>query len=178
MEHSDTAEASLKPVLVEPLRLRPPRHRIERKAILWWTLSAFIWGCFVIGGMSVAYAMWAPVRPWLGPVLAIVAAIYAVNLTIMPTWRYLVHRWEVTDQAVYHLHGWLTREWRITPISRIQSIDTTRGPVQQLLGLATLKVTTASKEGTIRIEGLGAEAAERAARHLTEITQATPGDAT
>lgn len=113
-----------------------------------------------------------------GPVIWIFSAIYAVNVAVMPTWRYLVHRWEINDQAVYALNGWITREWRITPISRIQSVETRRGPLQSVLGLATLKVTTASREGGITIDGLDAGVAKECSRRLTEITQATPGDAT
>ena len=58
-------------------------------------------------------------------------------------------RWEVTDRAVYTLHGWLVREWRIAPISRVQTVDTQRGPLQQLLGLANVTVTTASARGAV-----------------------------
>jgi membrane protein YdbS with pleckstrin-like domain len=107
-----------------------------------------------------------------------VAGIFAANLLFMPTYRYFVHRWETTDEAVYSLSGWITREWRIVPVSRIQSIDTVQGPIEQLLGLSTIKVTTASHEGHVKIEGLETPIAEEAVRRLNEIAQATPGDAT
>lgn len=158
--------------------LRPPRNRIERRAILWWTLNALIWGIFLVGGSSVAYALFDDIRWWMGPTIWVLAVIYAVNILIMPTWRYLIHRWEITDVAVYQLQGWLTREWRIIPISRIQSIEAMKGPLEQALGLATLKVTTASRRGGITLQGLDATVADDAAHRLTEITQATPGDAT
>jgi membrane protein YdbS with pleckstrin-like domain len=161
-----------------PVRLRPPRHRVEKKAILLWTLHAVAGTFWVCGGLGLTYWLWEDSRPWLGPVLWILAVIYFVNITIMPTWRYLVHRWEVTDEAVYALNGWLTREWRITPISRIQSIDTTRGPLAQVMGLATLKVTTAARQGSITIAGVDAEMVAEVAERLTAITQQTPGDAT
>ena len=83
-----------------------------------------------------------------------------------------------TDLAVYELKGGLVREWRIVPISRIQSVDVARGPVQQWLGLATLRVVTASHEGHVKIVGLDADVVAAAAAELTALTQATPGDAT
>ena len=70
------------------------------------------------------------------------------------------------------------REWRIAPISRVQTVDTQRGPLQQLLGLADVTVTTASARGAVRIRGLAADDAAELARVLTETTHATPGDAT
>jgi membrane protein YdbS with pleckstrin-like domain len=79
---------------------------------------------------------------------------------------------------VYALSGWLVREWRVAPLSRIQTVDATRGPLQRLLGLATVTVTTASASGPVQLVALDdAEATEVAAR-LTATVAATCGDAT
>ncbi len=108
----------------------------------------------------------------------VVAVGSAPTVIVMPLSRYLVHRWEFTDKAAYSLTGWLVREWRIAPVSRIQGVNTVRGPLQRLFGLATLRVTTASEEGTVVVPGVDADIATEAARALTEITWSTPGDAT
>ncbi len=89
-----------------------------------------------------------------------------VAVVIEPLWRYRVHRWEVTEDAVYTLEGWLTRTWRIVPISRIQTVDTTRGPLQQLLGLTSIRVRTASHAGSTSIEQLPAPLAAAVAHDL------------
>jgi membrane protein YdbS with pleckstrin-like domain len=89
-----------------------------------------------------------------------------------------VHRWEATDDAVYTQAGWLSQEWRVAPMSRIQTVDTQRGPLQQLFGLATVTVTTASAAGPLHIEGLDVGVASELVEQLTATTQATPGDAT
>jgi membrane protein YdbS with pleckstrin-like domain len=70
------------------------------------------------------------------------------------------------------------REWRIAPISRVQTVDTERGPLQRLLKLGNLSVTRASARGPVKISGLDEQTATELARTLTETTQATPGDAT
>ncbi|WP_107251355.1 PH domain-containing protein [Streptomyces vinaceus] len=62
--------------------------------------------------------------------------------------------------------------------SRIQTVDTVRGPIQQMFALSTLVVTTASAAGAVRIDGLAQDKARDLAEELTRITQATPGDAT
>ena len=92
--------------------------------------------------------------------------IPAAAVIIEPLWRYRVHRWEVTGEAVYTLEGWLTRTWRIVPISRIQTVDTTRGPLQQLLGLTSIRVRTASHAGSTSIEQLPAPLAAAVAHDL------------
>jgi len=96
----------------------------------------------------------------------------------MPQWRYRVHRWENTDQAVYTQTGWFTQERRIAPISRIQTVDSEFGVLERLFRLANVTVTTASAAGPIRIHGLAVDDASRLVAQLTSTTAATPGDAT
>jgi len=115
---------------------------------------------------------------WLIGTLVVSALVGAGYVIIMPRWRYRVHRWEADEEAVYTLAGWLRLEWRVAPISRIQTIDTARDPLQRLFGLATVTVTTASSAGPVNIEGLDADAAAQLISRLTEITQRHPGDAT
>lgn len=131
-------------------------------------------------GAVIALCWWwaESARPWLGPILLFWAAAGIGIAAVMPTWRYRVHRWEITGAAVYTLSGWFVRQWRIVPISRIQSIDTVRGPLQQALGLATLSVMTASRQGSIRISGISVSSAAEASQELTDLTEAVRGDAT
>ena len=96
-----------------------------------------------------------------------VVLLYAVAVIGVRPWvRFRVHRWEVTGDAVYTLTGWLTRTWTLVPISRIQTVDVTRGVVQQLFGLSTVAVLTASSQGTVRIWHLEADVAQRVADDL------------
>jgi membrane protein YdbS with pleckstrin-like domain len=101
-----------------------------------------------------------------------------VHSIVMPQWRYRVHRWEVAPQAVYTRAGWLHQESRIAPISRIQTVDSERGPLEQLFGLANVTVTTASAAGPLEIHGLDRDTAQRLVDDLTTAAQATRGDAT
>ncbi|ASU83807.1 hypothetical protein CDO52_14365 [Nocardiopsis gilva YIM 90087] len=160
------------------LRLRPPRHRVERRAIALWTLHALAVAVPAIAAPVVTALLWADFAAWLWLASAVIAAPAAAVTLAMPQWRYRVHRWEATDDAVYTASGWLWQEWRVAPMSRIQTVDTERGPLQRLLGLASVTVTTASAAGPLSIDGLDHARATELARHLTETTQATPGDAT
>jgi len=97
---------------------------------------------------------------------------------VMPQWRYRVHRWEATETAVYTQTGWLSQERRIAPISRVQTVDSERGPIEQLFKLANVTVTTASAAGPIKIDGLAAADADRLVADLTARVGQTTGDAT
>ncbi|GIF77293.1 PH domain-containing protein [Asanoa siamensis] len=160
------------------LGLHPPRHRVAPKAVLWWTLRAVIGAAIPLLAGLIVFVFVESWRSWLGPALIALAVLMAVHAAVVPSWRYRVHRWETTDDAVYALSGWFVREWRVAPLSRIQTVDATRGPLQRALGLATVTVTTASASGPVQLMALpDAQATEVAAR-LTAIVGRTAGDAT
>lgn len=162
----------------EPLQLRPPRHQVSRRAIPWWTLRAVGSVVTVLIGLGVALASWPFASTGLGWVASAVLLLGVGYVVVMPRWRFRVHRWEVTEDAVYTSAGWLSQEWRVAPMSRIQTVDTERGPLQQLFGLSTVTVTTASVAGALQIAGLDHQLARDLVEQLTATTQATPGDAT
>lgn len=168
----------MEPGISEPLRLRPPRHRVSPRAIAWWTTQAALEVAAVLIALGIAVSVWADARAWLVPTLAVAVAISLAYLVVMPQWRFRVHRWETTGDAVYTSQGWINQEWRVAPMSRIQTVDTERGPLQQLFGLATVTVTTASAAGALRLTGLDRAVADELVAQLTATTQATPGDAT
>lgn len=164
---------------VRELPLRPPVHQVHPRAIHWWRLRAAVTLAVLLAPQVVAGVLAGPeIASWLTGTAIATVVLVAVYAVVVPPWLYHIHRWEVTDEAVYTLSGWLVREWRIAPVSRVQTVDTQRGPLQQLLGLATVTVTTASARGPVKISGLAADDAAELARVLTERTHATPGDAT
>jgi membrane protein YdbS with pleckstrin-like domain len=158
------------------LPLRPPAHQASPRAVLWWRLRATL--TVVVLVVPQVGALLVTGAGWLAVTSAATAAVGLAYVLLVPPLLYRIHRWEVTDEAVYTLSGWLVREWRIAPISRVQTVDTEHGPLQQLLRLGTVTVTTASARGAVKISGLDAADAAELARSLTETTQATPGDAT
>jgi membrane protein YdbS with pleckstrin-like domain len=110
--------------------------------------------------------------------LTLTAVAAAGYVLIMPRWRYRVHRWEVTGDAVYTRTGWLSVTWRIAPISRIQTIDSHRWFGERLFGLANVTASTASAAGPVHIRGLDVATADRLLEELTAATGALSGDAT
>ena len=159
--------------------LRAPAERVSPRARWLWFAEALVLLAVLVG----AQVWWSTLdrrgssTPHLvvGLVTALLGVVYAV---LMPLWRWRVHRWEVTPTAVYTQTGWLSLERRIAPISRIQTVDLTRGPVAQLLGLASVRVTTASAAGPLSIHGLDHEVAARLVETLTRAAESERGDAT
>lgn len=157
-------------------RLRAPANLVSKRAVALWTLHAAIGWAVVLGGLGVWYLLGG--LDWVGYALAGLAVVAVVHTAVMPSWRYRVHRWETTAHAVFTRSGWINQEWRLAPISRIQTVDTGRGPLQQLLKLATVTITTASAAGPLKIEGLDEGLAARIVDELATTTEVVPGDAT
>ncbi|MEV0945673.1 PH domain-containing protein [Rhodococcus sp. NPDC049939] len=144
---------------------------------LWAINAALMWlPLFLVQALALIFRWWPT---WVQvTVLALTVVAAAVHVTVVPFWRYHVHRWEISDTAVYTRTGWFTQERRIAPISRVQTVDTERGPIDRLLGLATVTVTTASSAGAVTISALDQDTADRTVARLTEIAGTNAGDAT
>src|SRR6185369_12445984 len=153
-------------------------HRVSPRALWYWTAkAAVLWIVLLIPQVIWWFADSAEKTPHL-VVGAVWLVLAAVHLMVMPQWRYRVHRWEATDTAVYTQTGWLSQERRIAPISRVQTVDSERGPIEQLFRLANVTVTTASAAGPIKIHGLASADVDRFVDDLTNRVGETTGDAT
>ena len=166
-----------------PSPVREPAWQLSRSAIGLWVTEGVI--ASVLLGIGTALFLLlvpssvgglVPVLRWLVPIAVLGYAVVAI--TIRPSIRFRVHRWEVTGDAVYTLTGWLTRTWTLVPISRIQTVDVSRGVLQQLFGLSTVAVLTASSQGTVRIWHLEADVAQRVADDLAHRAEQVRDQAT
>ncbi|GLY68980.1 PH domain-containing protein [Amycolatopsis taiwanensis] len=163
--------------------LRLPAHRADSRAPRWWTLQALL----VFSGPALLIALallivstlfFPSALRWLAPLLLVTLILPALGyLLVMPRWRYRVHAWELGHDAVYAASGWFWQRRRITPLSRVQTVDTVHGPLQQIFGLATVIVTTASTAGNVKIAGLSDADARVVAQRIGAAAQAVPEDA-
>ncbi|WP_175412665.1 PH domain-containing protein [Streptomyces sp. TRM64462] len=160
------------------VRLRPPRNTLDERAVTWWRAQWLLTTAVPTVALAVVGGFVEPARTWLLAAAGAVAVAGLACTAFFPRWWFKVHRWEVTDDAVYVRTGFFWQEWRIAPMSRIQTVDTVRGPLEQAFRLATVTVTTASAKGAVTIAGLDHRLAADLAERLTRITRDTPGDAT
>ena len=173
-EPTDPAE----PAECGALALREPAHQVSPRAVTYWRLTSaagavVLW--LVVGG---ALLLW-PDRPaWAVAVGVVLAAAALVRPVVMPPLRHRVTRWEVTPTAVHTRTGWLSRESRVAPLSRVQTVDAAQSGLMRLLGLRSITVTTASAAGPLVIECLDEPLADRVVAELTAITGRAAGDAT
>ena len=156
--------------------MRAPAHHVSPRARWYWAARA-------AGGWLVVLAIETAVTFAIGLTtlvftLSITFLIALTHVIVMPQWRYRVHTWEDAGGAVYTQTGWITQERRIAPVNRIQTVDTQRGPIEQIFGLSNVTVTTASAAGPLKIHGLDRQTADQLVATLAYRTQSSPDDAT
>ena len=158
------------------LRLREPANRVSPRAKTYWTVRAL--ANWLVVGVVETFVCMALSTPRAIALVGVSVVVAASHLIVMPRWRFRVHRWEATDTAVYTQSGWLNQERRIAPIARIQTVDTQRGPFEQIFGLANVTVTTASAAGPLKIHGLDRRRADELVQELTVRTHRAEEDGT
>jgi membrane protein YdbS with pleckstrin-like domain len=147
----------------QPVPTQPPpggddERMLERRIVLVWRIAlvpALIPPALALGLLLGLLPL--PVPAWT---IVLPAAVLA-GLVVGPlqTLRWRRWSWRLTDQAVELRSGVLTRRHVVVPHFRVQQIDVLEGPIERLLGLATLRVTTASASGSVELPGLNARVA-------------------
>lgn len=132
-----------------------------------WLLQALI-GAGVIGGLS--YAIHVLVVQ-LGLVVVVgVVVIAAVIGGVHAILRYRAWGFAVEDDALYLDRGVLTKVQTSIPFVRVQHVDTQRGPVARLLGIASVVVYTAgSRSADVAIPGLSPKRAKKLREQLRDL---------
>ncbi|WP_017932726.1 PH domain-containing protein [Nocardioides sp. Iso805N] len=162
--------------------LREPSRRVSPKAPAYWRARIAAAGVALWCAAIVVAVLAARTHGWWTPLLWLAAALLLLVpipwLLVVPRLRYRIHRWEITDIAVHVRYGWLDLTDEIVPLSRVQTVDSTQGPLMRLFGLRTVTVRTASSAGHVEIACLPDDLAQQVVAQLVTIAGATPEDAT
>jgi membrane protein YdbS with pleckstrin-like domain len=149
----------------------PPRCRVERRAVGRWTVCAVLVALPPVFVLGLLVLLFPASRIWLAPGFLVAAGAGAAYVVAMPWRRYQVHRWEVTEEAVYTTSGWLWQRCQVAPVSRIQSVGSLRGPLEQVFRLTRVTVTTGPSAGRVTITGLDAKIAADLVDDLAKAVQ-------
>lgn len=116
--------------------------------------------------------------PALLVVAVVLVALLVWAVVVLPRLQYERWRWRLTDRACEAEHGVVWHQLRVIPYFRIQHIDIESGPIDRALGLAQLRIHTASV--TTTLPGLSQDLAARLRTQLLALaaaeTAAAEGD--
>nr|WP_255246169.1 PH domain-containing protein [Halolamina sp. CBA1230] len=102
-----------------------------------------------------------------GAVAALLVLVGVVRAVLLyRSWEYVVRA-----DSLFLSRGVFTRVRTVVPYVRVQHIDTTRSPLERVLGLSTLVVYTAGSRGAdVTIPGLTPERASTLQERLERLT--------
>ena len=147
-----------------PALLDDRERRLDRRIMRIWQAQMLL----TVASLTFVTALPALVirRPAAALVpLVVVAAGLTLVLTYPPA-RYRRWRWRLADLALELHRGVVFHRNDAVPYFRIQQIDVQEGPLDRLLGLASLQVTTAAASGSVELPGLPAADAPAIRRDL------------
>jgi membrane protein YdbS with pleckstrin-like domain len=148
----------------EPPLTPEPARRLSDTARWLWRAQGLI---ATVAAMVVSGVLSDVARSPLWILLPIIA--FAIGVVAIPELRWSRWRYEVRDEEIDLRHGTVTVTRTLIPMLRVQHVDTTRGPLDQLLGLATVVVHTAA--GKTTIPGLDADYASRLRDQIARLAQ-------
>jgi membrane protein YdbS with pleckstrin-like domain len=152
-------------ILREPAVALDPRVRT-----LWLVENLMATGvvaALVLAGTIVAAMLGTATVAWLvGGIGAFIVLVLAALSYVGADLDYRHFHYEVADLGLYVASGWLWRRYQVVPHARVQTVDTTSGPLMRALGLVSVQVRTASASGSTTIPGLTPDVADRLVEEL------------
>ncbi|CAJ38005.1 PH domain-containing protein [Methanocella arvoryzae] len=152
-----------------------PEHRLDSRAVNYWRLAGVISAVIywiVVVSYWYASSLWQVLPEWVTAVLAVLALIGSVyEILIVPTVRWNTWRYEISDMEIYLRHGVVVKHRTLIPMTRVQHVDTVKGPLLRLFGLATVTIATAA--GTHAIPALSDSVAAALRDRIAELARVT-----
>ena len=150
-----------------PAEPRAPDERLDPGVVLLWQVNAALGWVVWVALAAVALFVLDRSPAWAS-LVAPVAATYVMQV---PARRYRHFAFRVDPADVRVAHGWLWRTESVVLHSRIQHVDTRQGPVERMVGLATVVVFTAGSVGAmVAVPGLAAARAEALRDELVRLS--------
>jgi membrane protein YdbS with pleckstrin-like domain len=149
-------------------------NRLHPRVRVVWAVQAAV-TAVVVGLVVFGVSRFALSLPVWAPVAAFgVFLVAGVGLALL---RYRVWRYEVRDDALYLERGVFTRVRTVVPFVRIQHVDSSRGPVERLVGLASTVVYTAGSRGAdVTVPGLTSDGADGLRERLKRLAIRAEGE--
>lgn len=151
--------------------LREPALALDPRVRRFWLVQNLMAVGFlavlVAVGAAVAAMLDATTAAWLIGAIGGVVVVALVPLAVVGAGLDYRHfRYEVTDLGLSVASGWIWRRHQIVPHARVQTVDTTAGPLLRAFGLVSVHVRTASAHGGTSIPGLTPPVADRLVEEL------------
>ena len=147
---------------------------LDPRVVIGWRVSTALRLGLLLGG--VVFAAWTLLPDFATPITALAASLWVGWIAWHPGARLRRWRWRLTDIAIELRRGVIVHRHEAVPYFRIQQIDIEAGPIDRLLGITSLSVTSASAAGSATLPGIPAEIAPEVREELLRRAEAALGD--
>ena len=149
-------------------------QKLDPRAVKMWRVSRFILLVFLLAAyVAMAFFLVKTFGPGLKPVLLplllglLPLAAQLLNLLLYPPIEYRQWSYLITPDRIEIKKGIIFHSVRVIPISRIQHVMVSEGPLARHFKLASVTIHTAG--GSMAIEGLAAETAQEICENLKTV---------
>jgi hypothetical protein len=139
-----------------------------------WVVQSAVAAALLGGGLFVANRVVAVLPGWAPVALAGAVLFVGATLAVL---RYRAWGYEVRDDGIYLERGVFTQVRTVVPFVRIQHVDSSRSPLERLVGLATTVVYTAGSRGAdVTVPGLTPVRADDLRERLKRLAIRSEGE--
>lgn len=124
-----------------------PRHSLSPNAVKYWRMEELISN--VIAGVILAVLLYLDWRfgwySWIGWVLIGLAVIFLIGIfwsILSPPLTYKSWRYDLDEEFLHLQFGIWSRTEQLVPMTKIQAVSLTQGPLMRKYKLASLSVET------------------------------------
>ena len=148
---------------------------LHRAVLVLWRVEALAAASVVAVPLLATAALGTGLPPPVRVALLVAAAAALALAVWLPGLAYRGWRYRLADRALELRHGVLTVQESVVPYFRVQHVDVSQGPLERALGLARLKVHTASAGTDASLPGVELERAEELRRLVLDRAEVGDG---
>ena len=141
-------------------------EKLSKRALGCIYVATGIWSVIVLGAIvALNVAVFVPEQIKVGIMISVIVGVLVLlNAVISPYFRFHRYRYKIDEEFIDIREGYLFVTREIVPIERLHKMQTVRGPIDSMFGVAKVKVTTAGGDVVIRF--LDKEKADKIAEGL------------
>ena len=141
-------------------------ENLSKRALYCMYVAGIITGVVILAVVGAVDYFWIfpevlTAGKWISLVLAVLVLF---DVAVSPYFGYNRYRYSINDECIDIIEGYLFVKRNIVPIERLHKLQTKKGPIDQLFGVAKVIVTTGG--GDVTLEFLEEERAEQIAETL------------
>ena len=151
--------------------------KLSPRSIGAWQWSNAAGNAFFLG-IPVAYYFFFGTNSfhfWVFLLLSLFLVVYwFISIILFPYLRWKNWRYSINENEIDLLRGILVKTETLIPLSRVQHVDTSQGPLLRWYGLSSVTISTAAT--THQIPGLDEVIADRVRRQISNFARLADDD--